>query len=88
MPTIKNKCKLTPFWCKLTLTFLLNQRETNVSNANNRWHFNIYEQDKFRAQLRGAWKKFYNLGGQTEKVKFDFVNALKLHYHHLLNSDK
>ena len=24
--------------------------------------FNIYEQDKFRAQLSWAWKKFYNLG--------------------------
>ena len=23
----------------------------NVKNANNCWHFNIYEQDKFRAQL-------------------------------------
>ena len=28
--------------------------------ANNNWHFNIYEQDKFRAQLSLAWKKFYN----------------------------
>ena len=24
--------------------------------------FNIYEQDEFRAQLSGAWKKVYNLG--------------------------
>ena len=24
--------------------------------------FNIYEQDKFRAQLSWAWKKFYNFG--------------------------
>ena len=26
------------------------------------WHFNIYEQDKFRAQLSWVWKKFYDLG--------------------------
>ena len=26
------------------------------------WRFNIYEQDKFRAQLSLAWKKFYNPG--------------------------
>ena len=25
-------------------------------------HFNIYEQNKFRAQLGWAWKQFYNLG--------------------------
>ena len=31
-------------------------------NANNCWHFNIYEQDKLRAQLSWIWKKFYNLG--------------------------
>ena len=28
-------------------------------------HFNIYEQDQFRAQLSWAWKKFYNLGAYT-----------------------
>ena len=27
-------------------------------NTNNCWHFNIYEQDKFCAQLSRAWKKF------------------------------
>ena len=39
----------------------------NVKNANNCWHFNIYEQDKFRtrAQLSWAWKKLYNLGACT-----------------------
>ena len=31
-------------------------------NANNCWHCNIYEQEKFHAQLSWAWKKFYNLG--------------------------
>ena len=30
--------------------------------ANNCWHFNIYEQNKFRAQLSCACKKYYNLG--------------------------
>ena len=28
----------------------------------NCWHFNIYEQDKFHAQLSWAWIKFYNSG--------------------------
>ena len=28
------------------------------SNANNCWHFNIYEQDKFNAQLSWEWKSF------------------------------
>ena len=27
--------------------------------------FNIYEQDKFRAQLSWAWNKFYNIGAST-----------------------
>ena len=31
-------------------------------NANNCWHFNIYEQALFRAQLSWVWKTFYNLG--------------------------
>ena len=29
------------------------------------WHFNIYEQEKFHAQLSWAWKKFYNLGASA-----------------------
>ena len=29
----------------------------------------FYEQDKFRAQLSSAWKKFYNLGARLECVK-------------------
>ena len=39
----------------------------NLSDAvfimliNNCWHFNIYEQDKFRAKPSWAWKKFYYL---------------------------
>ena len=33
--------------------------------------FNIYEKDKFQAQLNWAWKKFYNLGHEREKcLKF------------------
>ena len=32
-----------------------------IYHANNCWHFNIYEQDKFHAQLSWAWKKLYNL---------------------------
>ena len=31
-------------------------------NANNCWHFNIYEQNKFHTLLSWPWKKFYNLG--------------------------
>ena len=27
--------------------------------------FNIYEQEKFHAQLSWAWKKFYNLGAKS-----------------------
>ena len=32
-------------------------------NANNCWHFNIYEQDK--------WKKFYNLQARPQKQTFE-----------------
>ena len=31
-------------------------------NANDRWHLNICEQDKVRAQLSWVWIEFYNLG--------------------------
>ena len=31
-------------------------------NANNCWHFNIYEQDKFRAQLSWVWKSVITSG--------------------------
>ena len=34
----------------------------NVKIKINCSHFNIYEEDKFCAQLSWAWKKFYNLG--------------------------
>ena len=33
-------------------------------NANFCWHFHIYYQRKFNAQLSWAWKKFYNLGAR------------------------
>ena len=32
------------------------------------WHFNIYEQDKFCAQLSWAWKKFYNLEARLQSL--------------------
>ena len=35
---------------------------------NNCWLFNIYEQDKFCAQLSWAWKKFYNLRLRSNKM--------------------
>ena len=38
-------------------------------NANYCWHFHIYWQRNFQAQLSWAWKKFYNLGASiTETV--------------------
>ena len=33
----------------------------NVKNANDCWHFNIYKQDKFGAQLSSVSKKVFNL---------------------------
>ena len=46
-------------WPRCSKTFfMLNSTEHELYpvlkclNANNCWHFNIYEQDKFRAQLR------------------------------------
>ena len=33
----------------------------NVKMPTYGWRFNIYEQDKFRAQLSWAWKSFYKL---------------------------
>ena len=43
--------------------FMLNSLEHEIPNpykdlnANNCWYFNIYEHDKFHAQLSWAWKK-------------------------------
>ena len=34
-------------------------------NDNNCWHFNVYKQNKFHAQLSSERKKFYNLGART-----------------------
>ena len=45
-------------------------------NANYCWHFHIYKQRKFHAQLSWAWKRFYDLGawilaGRTcRKIRF------------------
>ena len=49
-------------------SFLLNIAEHGIfsaneyENANYCWHFHIYWQRKFHAQVSWAWKKFYNLG--------------------------
>ena len=40
----------------------------NVNNANNCWHFNIYEHDKFHSQLSRVWKEFYKLGARSDKI--------------------
>ena len=40
-------------------------------------NFNVYEQDKFRAQLRRAWKTFYNL---EASLSSDIKIALKLQF--------
>ena len=48
-------------------SFLLNIAEhenfsaNKYENVNYCWHFHIYKQRKFHAQLSWAWKKFYNL---------------------------
>ena len=45
----------------------------------NCWHFNIYEQDKFCAQLSLARKKFYNLGPRLpDKSAFFLVLSQNL----------
>ena len=35
----------------LSLSCVVFIMQINVKNANNYWHFNIYKQDKFHAQL-------------------------------------
>ena len=51
-----------------TVVFLLSLVEWEIfyayeyENANISWHFPIYQQRKFHAQLSWAQKKFYNLG--------------------------
>ena len=51
-----------------TVIFLLSLAEYEIfsayeyENANISWHFHIYQQRKFHAQLSWARKKFYNLG--------------------------
>ena len=41
-------------------------------NANYCWHFHIYKQRKFHAQLSWAWKKLYNLGIRSEFLHGSF----------------
>ena len=56
----------------IAISFLLNIAEhenlyaNKYENANFCWHFHIYSQRKFHAQLSWAWKKFYNLGAWFE----------------------
>ena len=49
-------------------------------NANNCWHFNIHEQDKFRAQLSSVWKKFYTSepGLTLYKLRHSFPQCLQM----------
>ena len=51
----------------------------------NIWHFNIYEQDLFRAQLSWAWKQFYNLGARPTFSDFFFQNPSFNYLHALYN---
>ena len=47
-------------FCFGALIFFMNH-SNKCQNANNCWHLNIYEHDKFYAHLSWARKKFYNL---------------------------
>ena len=49
-------------------------------NANNCWHFNIYEQEKFHAQLSGARKKFYNLRAWL-RLLWILMTSHKVYFH-------
>ena len=50
---------------KLSVVFIM---LINVTNANNRWHFDIYGNNKFHAQLIWVWF-FYNF-----KVRFSLIS--------------
>ena len=62
-------------------SFLLNIAEhenfsaNKYENANLSWHFHIYWQRKFHAQLSWAWKKFYNLGARWIRYGSDCINS-------------
>ena len=68
----------------ITNSFLLNIAEhetfsTNkYENANYIWHFHIYKQRKFHAQLSWAWKKFYNLKARTISCNNVKINIKKI----------
>ena len=49
---------------KMLLFLLINVKMPTTFN--NCSHFNIYEQEKFHAQLSWAWKKFYDLGAWSD----------------------
>ena len=55
-------------------TFSTNKYE----NANYIWHFHIYKQRKFHAQLSWAWKKFYNLKARTISCNNVKINIKKI----------
>ena len=44
-------------------------------NANNCWHFTIYQQDKFHAQLSRAWNKFYKLRARPRDYETFMLNS-------------
>ena len=44
-------------------------------NDNFCWHFHIYLQRKFHAQLNWAWKKFYNLGAWSDPAFFLYTSG-------------
>ena len=63
--------------------FLLNIAEHEIfsankdENANNCWHFHIYLQRKFYAQLTWARKKVYNLGAMLFIAEHENISANK-----------
>ena len=53
------------FWMLKSIKkkFSIFQAQISLERYDNKyWHFDIYEQEKFHAQLSSAWKYFYNLG--------------------------
>ena len=56
-------------------------------NANNCWHFNIYEQEKNHDVLSWAWKKFHNLGAWWCKLICMNMNQ-EVYTHRLVTSWK
>ena len=59
---ITNYSKFFPVKVKLAEHEILS--DDKCKNANYCWHFHIYLQRKFHAQLSWAWNEFYNLGAR------------------------